>query len=234
MNKLIAIGDIHGEFDLLMGLMKKLENHRENDENFTIVFLGDYVDRGLKSKEVLDFLMAGPQNKDTWICLKGNHEDLMVEAYANRDHRSVQNWTMNGGFNTVRSYDRSFDASLPDSRFDFGLMTEHAKWLDNLPLYAEFPNHICVHAGLMPGYVLEEQEDDWLIWIRDRFLNCGGDPLWNKHIIHGHTPESGSREWRTNLDSGSFYSGIQTAGIFDMAINSGPIELVSFHEGEDL
>lgn len=221
MRKLFAIGDIHGEFNLLRALMGAIEKTRESaDEVFTVVFLGDYVDRGPHSRQVVEFLMAGPQNADQWICLKGNHEDLMAVEGAGV-------WMNNGGVQTLHSYSTEYDyRAIPQ---------EHLEWMRNLPTTAETEHHLFVHAGFMPGVPLHEQEEEALIWIRDRFLRAREDFVGWKHIVHGHTPSHAFKKvieepefagWRTNLDTGAFYTGVLTAGLFDRDKPGSPIGII--------
>lgn len=229
MEKLFAIGDIHGEHELLLKLMDMIEAKREGDEGFTMVFLGDYVDRGPDSRDVVEFLMRGPSNpKDNWICLKGNHEDMMVRALVTREVDAWRHWEMNGGNATIKSWEN------PDDPGYFTVTPEQGQWLAGLPVMLETPNHVFVHAGLMPGVDLDHQEEEVCMWIRDRFLRDNGS-TWNKHVVHGHTPQHGLKPkisqpellpWRTNLDTGAYHTQILTAGMFDWNINSGPITII--------
>lgn len=214
MHKIFAIGDIHGMHDELLDIMQQIENEREtSDEKFTIVFLGDYVDRGPKSKEVVEFLMAGPQNRDTWICLKGNHEDLMVQG--------SHVWLSNGGVQTLLSYDMLDENHMLR---DGWLPQNHLDWMNRLPFYHETENHLFVHAGFFPQTPLRNQIEEDCIWIRDRFFRNEKDFAGWKHIVHGHTPVHTTKNnvaepellsWRTNLDTGAFHTGVLTAAMFD-------------------
>lgn len=225
MEKIFAIGDIHGEFELLLKLMEKIEARRENDEGFIVVFLGDYVDRGPDSRSVVEFLMKGPSNpKDQWICLKGNHEDMMVEALSAGGMDDWLHWRRNGGDATQASY----NGATRDE------VSHDVSWMKDLPVMLEMDNHVFVHAGLMPGFDLDHQDEQTCMWIRDRFLRANGTD-WNKHVVHGHTPHHGMKPkisepellpWRTNLDTGAFHTQVLTAGLFDRNINSGPIEII--------
>lgn len=228
MNRIYAIGDIHGHFALLQLLMQKIEARRAPDEGQTIVFLGDYVDRGPRSREVVEFLMRGPSNpKDTWICLKGNHEDLMVTALNDANMTNVRNWYGNGGDATIINWENPPGTYQrpPD---------EVISWIENLPFIHETENHIFVHAGLMPGIETKDQDEQTCLWIRYRFLDHGPEG-WTKHIVHGHTPDGPDPElktWRTNLDTWVWSTGILTAGVFDLDIKGGPVEIIQAERWE--
>src|SRR3954467_11400656 len=97
-----VIGDIHGRFDLLSALLAQIEQHRAGRDR-TIVFLGDYIDRGADSAGVVATIRGlQARELDAIVCLKGNHEDLMLRAY--RDEREVDLWVMNGGYETLASF----------------------------------------------------------------------------------------------------------------------------------
>lgn len=201
-----AIGDVHGRLDLLALAFAEIDAEQQG-RSAKVVMLGDYVDRGPDSCGVVAFLMAysGLHNL---ICLKGNHEDLMVGA-ARGDPSSLHCWMSNGGFQTLASYGDSVDQA-------------HVDWLGALPVLHADQHRVYVHAGLMPGYAPEQQEDEWCLWIRDRFLDAGDQ--WGKHVVHGHThthhgkPNRSLPEMlphRTNLDTCAYYTGILSVGVFD-------------------
>lgn len=203
-----AIGDIHGRLDLLQQALQLIEGDA-GQRGAEIVFLGDYVDRGHDSRGVIDLLSGGPGRIcDRYVCLMGNHEDMMLQAAGGREPH-LSHWLDNGGDATLASY----AGAIP---------VEHLRWLQALPRLYEGEHQLFVHAGLMPGYALAEQKDEWLVWIRERFL-CAA-PQWDKHIVHGHTPQwSGKPDptqpeqlaHRTNLDTMAYASGILTVGVFE-------------------
>lgn len=196
---LFAIGDIHGCYRLLLKVLSEIEA-RSHSPN-TIVFLGDYIDRGPQSREVIELLMAGPKREgDAWICLRGNHEQMMLECLGGRTHMDW--WLDNGGEATVKS----FGGTVPREVID---------WSASLPVYHETPTHFFVHAGIRPGLSLKLQEEEVMLWIRDAFLDDDRDH--GKHIVHGHTPNRATelRPNRTNLDSGACFYGTLSAGRFD-------------------
>lgn len=203
-----AVGDIHGEHALLLVALDKIEKDA-GDGPAHIVFLGDYVDRGPASRSVIETLMAGPRREgDTFTCLQGNHEDLMLGAAAG-DPAAESCWIGNGGGQTCLSY----GGAIPP---------EHLNWIDALPVLHETEHHVFVHAGLMPGLEIHQQERETLLWIRERFLRDTGG--WAKHVVHGHTPQWDCKPdatkpellpYRTNLDTGACWTGVLTVGVFD-------------------
>lgn len=219
MNYIFAIGDIHGRLDLLRLAAKAIDTYlSDRAARGVAIFLGDYVDRGPDSRGVIEFLMNAQRNAPL-LCLKGNHEEMMLEALTSGD---CSRWIASGGAATLSSYGGE---DIPP---------EHIAWLSSLPTIAELGNRIFVHAGLMPGVPLKDQKDEWRMWIRERFLLAGNEFIDWPHIVHGHTPiyhlkpnpaEPELLPWRTNLDTGAFHTGVLTVGVFTDA-KPGPIELL--------
>ena len=199
--KLIAIGDIHGQFDNLIKLtdilLKDYSDHK-------IVFLGDYVDKGNKSAEVLDYLISLKNNHGNKIkFLAGNHEVMFLSAITNFEHPNTSKWIKGGGgLETLESY--GWDRFDP---FNLSMIPiKHKQFLEDLDLLHETKNAIFVHAGLNPNKKLSEQSPKDLLWIREKFNNS--KKQWNKTIIHGHTPQYKkfpviSKYNRINLDMGA-------------------------------
>lgn len=188
----VVIGDIHGCFDQLQNLLNAVKPIVANHEH-KFVFLGDYVDRGPDSRKVIDFLMG----LDNAVCLKGNHEDMMV--------KQMPGWLGNGGYSTLFNY-QGLDEEL----------AKHIEWLDSLPLYHEDDHRIYVHAGLWPLAPLEEQDAADMLWIRNEFLNSHYD--FGKLVVHGHSAVLNNPEIKTNrinLDTACVFGGKLTAAIFN-------------------
>lgn len=172
------IGDIHGYFHRLVNLFNKLTKLVKEDD--TIIFLGDYIDRGARSYEVIDFLIQISRTAGlSSVFLKGNHEDMFLTYLRGEDDSGA--FMLNGGDATIRSYIAHLGVfELPDHHRDF---------YNNLALYYEGDDFIAVHAGLNPGFnSMEEQEEYDLLWIREKFFRA--DKRWDKTIIFGHTPVS--------------------------------------------
>jgi serine/threonine protein phosphatase 1 len=200
-----AIGDIHGCHDKLVRLIGHCERHAGGDAS-RLVFVGDYIDRGPASHAVVAQLIAAQRDApDRFICLRGNHEDLLVSAVQRGD--SV-NWLLNGGGATLDSYGVDDVSQLP---------REHIAWFRSLPLCHDDGRRFFVHAGIVPGVPLDRQPEEAMLWIREKFLSDTRDH--GRFIVHGHTPLVGGepdlKPNRVNLDTGACFGGVLTAAVFD-------------------
>jgi serine/threonine protein phosphatase 1 len=173
-SKTYVIADLHGRFDLLEMALAKIEAN----EPGTVVFVGDYVDRGPQSHQVIVRLIAGPTiPRWKWICLKGNHEDMMRQAFGKS--AKLEWWLGNGGGATLLSYGRRADQFADPSIIPQG----HIDWIKGLPLYHVDNHRLYVHAGVDPGLSLEDQTEHTLIWKRYSACDTGG--FGALHLIHG-------------------------------------------------
>lgn len=175
MEKIYAIGDIHGRFDKLRALMDKIDIDYGTD---ILVFLGDYIDRGPQSFEVVDYLIDLKKLQPKTIFLKGNHEE-MFEKYVSGEDRMT--YLFNGGQQTLDSYmsrPRKPDVPL--------IPPEHLEFFNSLRLYYETMNYIFVHAGLKKKVPLDKQMPEDLLWIRKKFIESKYD--YGKMVVFGHTP----------------------------------------------
>lgn len=216
MGRLIyAIGDIHGCHDQLIALLAKIKYHAKGRPHLT-VYLGDYVDRGPKSREVVNqvrgLVTSTEGGNRVSVAIKGNHEDMMVESIIKNGDFSF--WSTNGGSQTIKSYENHKDDLIKD-----------AKWLDSLPIFYETENHIFVHAGVSPRYSLKDQPEEVLLWIRHW---NGDDPDLGKHVVYGHTPYKQPKALKnsTGLDTGAVFGGSLTCGVFEEDKKEGPIEII--------
>jgi serine/threonine protein phosphatase 1 len=200
-----AIGDVHGSYTKLANLIRHCKHHGgDNDVRF--VLLGDYVDRGRRSRDVVNLLMqtqaAAP---DRFVCLMGNHEDMLVNA-ANDIDEAV--WLDNGADTTLESYGVGRASELP---------VEHLAWFENLPLSFSDDKRFYVHAGIMPGIALAKQRKEVMLWIREPFLSDESDH--GQYIVHGHTPNpAGMPDLcpnRLNLDTYAWSGNPLMAAVFD-------------------
>lgn len=175
MAKIFAVGDIHGSFDRLQELLQKIPIDFAND---TLVFIGDYIDRGPGSVEVVEYLLDLKKKEPGVIFLKGNHEN-MLEKYLDGTDRFT--YLLNGGQTTLDSY-----LSKTDRSGSFPIPTDHMEFFKSLRLYYETEAYIFVHAGLRPKVPLASQQTEDLLWIRDKFIYSKYN--FGKPVVFGHTP----------------------------------------------
>jgi serine/threonine protein phosphatase 1 len=214
-----AIGDVHGCLEKLVPLLECCAAHC-GDRLFRLVFLGDYVDRGPDSYRVVDRLLdLQSELPDKVICLRGNHEALMLQAVRTRDDEI---WLMNGGEATLGSYDVQRACDISD---------RHLEWIDSLPLSYDDGRRFFVHAGVDSNLPLTDQSEEVLLWMREPFLSRQYD--YGRLIVHGHTPVPSRtpdlRPWRLNLDTGAVYGGPLTAAAFTQE-RTAPVAFLT-HEG---
>ncbi|NLC71007.1 MAG: serine/threonine protein phosphatase [Desulfuromonadaceae bacterium] len=194
-NRLIAVGDIHGCLAALQHLMEKVKPTVEDQ----VVFLGDYIDRGPNSRGVIDFLIDFQKCFPKTVCLKGNHEAMLIDFLRGKN-RDL--FLLNGGISTLRLYDTDGSLHLPP---------DHLEFLYKLLPFYRTESFIFVHAGLRPGVPLEEQTEQDLLWIRGDFLYYDFD--WGGTVVFGHTPlDSPLQEVnKIGLDTGAVYGRVLTA-----------------------
>lgn len=203
--KQFVIADIHGNLNILNKAIEAVEAKEASGE---IIFTGDYIDRGENSKGVLDRLMDGPPENWKWTIIRGNHEDMMLEA---RNSRWAYNmWISNGGEKTRES----FDNQISDKYYQF---------VENLPRYIYDDYRIFTHAGISAKAAIHRQHPDVTQWFR--FNNEDDYPIHNRYVVHGHTPQKfpfvGKN--RCNLDTNAWRNNITYVGEFDKDVAGGPI-----------
>lgn len=199
--RLLVFGDLHGAITPLRQVLNRVKPRPDD----TLIFLGDYIDRGENSRAVIDRLMELEQEFNC-VFLKGNHEDMFLQAYDSMGptlHEEVILseemilWLSNGGISTIRD----FDGDWPPERY--------IHWLRGLRLFYETGTYYFVHAGLQPGIPPEATSDAERMWIREPFLSSAHD--WGKRIIFGHTVQIGRPLMQPNkigIDTGAFATGI--------------------------
>jgi len=168
MSRRIFIGDIHGHYNGLMRLVDMIAPTATD----TLHFVGDLIDRGPRSAQVVEFV-----RQHNYPCVLGNHEHLLLNAFPdeNSNIAAFQGWLHSGGQPTLTSYARTED------------LIEHVDWLRTLPLYLDLGDILLVHAGLHPHKSLDKQAQMDFCWIRDVF-HAHPTPLFtDKQIITGHT-----------------------------------------------
>jgi serine/threonine protein phosphatase 1 len=209
-----AVGDVHGRDDLLEVMHERIAADRQlRHANMaaTIIHLGDYIDRGLNSLGVIDRLMRGLPGFEV-VCLKGNHEAMMLNCLETDDRQAWWMWLRNGGDATLASFGIPPQFGVNRSReLSQALGPHRIAWLRALPLYHHIPGYLFVHAGVRPGRPLEAQTEMDLIWIRDAFLESEDD--FGFRVVHGHTParEPEFRSNRIGIDTGAVFTDCLTA-----------------------
>lgn len=217
-----VIGDVHGEAARLSRLHGLIFAHHEKGhagQPIKIVHLGDYVDRGPDSAEVIDLLMQFETRPGvSVISLAGNHEDMLLAAVRSASPAMYKNWLENGGDKTLKSYRRRGETSVPD---------RHLEWLAGLARIHvdETARCIFVHAGISPA-TFPNENDDVYLWTRSpQFFDVGnwqGTRVEGWTIVHGHTPtDDGYPEdqcsdgfgRRINIDTGAVYGGRLTCAV---------------------
>jgi serine/threonine protein phosphatase 1 len=206
-----VIPDIHGRHDLLT---EGLAEIAARGDASVIVMIGDYVDKGPDSKQVIDRLLSGVDGSRL-VALKGNHDAMMVEAL--RDPSKMAAWIAKGGDAALASYGGD-PADVPD---------DHMAWLDRLQLMHVDAHRIYVHAGVDPDIALDQQNETTLLWKRYPKGFPGG--FGDRHVVHGHDnfPEGPLLyQGRTNLDTLAWRTGRLTIGAFDDDRPGGPVDFI--------
>jgi len=210
--RLYVIGDIHGRLDLLelmIALVNADISARDGSEPL-IVTVGDYIDRGPKSREVLDRLLKNPF-AGKYVALKGNHEALL-QTFLD-DPTVGADWWRLGGASTLRSFGIAIKPRMTRRAFARAaaqlreaLSPQQTEFLGSLKTSLTAGQYFMCHAGVRPGVPLDSQSEQDLLWIRDDFLSSEID--FGKIIVHGHTPvrEPESLTNRINIDTGAFQS----------------------------
>lgn len=221
--RVYAVGDIHGRADLLRDLQAMILEDATGYDEFrkVIVYIGDYVDRGLQSREVIELLLDSPLPGFEVVYLKGNHEALMLDFL--EDVKSGPGWLEIGGSATLFSYGVSMSDQLPlakrlaeaQSELKRQLPERHLHFLYNLSLQHSEGDYLFVHAGIRPRKPLDGQTEQDLLWIRGEFLESVVDH--GKMVVHGHsiTWEPEVRSNRIGIDTGAFASGVLTCLILN-------------------
>jgi serine/threonine protein phosphatase 1 len=163
----IIIGDVHGSFDALLQLLERVAPNSQDE----VYFLGDLIDRGQQSLQVVDFVI-----KNNYQCLLGNHEYMLLQALGEKEisEQWFQGWIESGGAATLISYNNNIPA-------------EHLHWFKSLPEYLDLGDIWLVHAGVHPEYPLEKQTSKQFCWIRNEFHTMTKPYFQDKLIITGHT-----------------------------------------------
>lgn len=216
--RVYAIGDIHGRLDLLDQLLAKIEadDAARRPSETILIFLGDLVDRGPDSSGVVERVMALKAEKPNVRIIAGNHEEIIIRTWAG-DKRSAGLLNRVGGRETLLSY------GVDEAAYELADLAEvarltgefvpqaHIDFFSGAEDWIEVGDYLFVHAGVRPGYAIEEQETSDLRWIRREFTEHRGD--FGHVVIHGHSITEAVDEQpnRIGIDTGAFATGKLTA-----------------------
>lgn len=219
--RIYCIGDIHGRADLLKKIHDKIQIDAElYDGKKTIVYLGDYVDRGEQSRQVIDILLKNPLENFEAVYLKGNHEQAMMDFIAFPGAAAA--WLSFGGREALNSYGIPL-AHIPSmsevgtlaKKLDEKLPDQHRAFMINSLYHWRCGSYYFVHAGIRPGVELEDQSIEDQLWIREDFL--GSTLSHGAIVVHGHSistvPELLPN--RIGIDTGAFTTGVLTCLVLE-------------------
>jgi serine/threonine protein phosphatase 1 len=222
--RIYAIGDIHGRLDLLeeMHLLIRADAGQvAPGTQLSVVYLGDYIDRGPRSRGVIERLIDDPMRADfNTVYLRGNHEDIMLGFLDSGTRGSP--WFRHGGRETLQSY--GIEAPHPEAERDFpaaraglgaALPPDHRAFLDATKVMHREGDYLFVHAGIRPGVRLDKQDPNDFMWIRHEFMDS--DAQTEVCVVHGHTIEArpAITDNRIGLDTGAYYTGVLSCAVIE-------------------
>jgi len=212
-----AIGDVHGRLDLLDQLFAQIAAHNAErpQRDVIIVMLGDIIDRGPDSRGVIERLREGAPFPARLLCLKGNHEEMLVRGLSGEPDQ-LQRWLDYGGYACAQSYGVEIGALFGQSSdilehvLGSAIPASHIRFLDSFIDSIRFGDYLFAHAGVRPGVSLEAQASQDLRWIRQGFLESTADHGFM--VVHGHsiTLDVEERANRIGIDTGAYRTGILT------------------------
>jgi serine/threonine protein phosphatase 1 len=213
-----AIGDVHGRLDLLDRLLEAI--HRDLEQRparkTLLVFVGDLIDRGPSSAQVVERLRTYRRPGVRPVFLLGNHEEVLLRILEG-DTVPIRSWLKFGGAQCLASYgadapalERSSDAQVLEAVRRV-IPRAHVDFLKSFVDTCRFGDYLFVHAGIRPGVELDLQAQSDLRWIRGPFLLDDSDHGFV--VVHGHTISDGVDEQvnRIGIDTGAYHSGVLTA-----------------------
>ena len=217
--RIYAVGDVHGRLDLLLDIQRRIaEDSRGGGSVTRIIYLGDYIDRGPSSREVVDTLMKGGPAGMAVTHLQGNHEAMLLRFL--EDSSGGPEWIAYGGLATLLSYGVSAKSMhIPSIQRDLSdkLPATHKKFFEDLPRQFVIGDYFFCHAGVRPGIPLDQQTSADLVWIREEFLES--DQFHGKIVVHGHSyrTEPEVRANRIGIDTGAYATGRLTCLVLEGA-----------------
>lgn len=223
----IAISDIHGCYLTFKKLVRDVIQLTKEDE---LYLLGDYVDRGSGSKQVLDYIFELQDEGYKVRCLIGNHEEVFLKCI--KGIGRFPDWLMYGGRMTLDSFGVNYPDEIPE---------KYVQFIENLEYYVEIDNYILVHAGLNFGSTEPLKDTFGMMWSRNWEAHVDMDWLGNRRIIYGHTPQTKSqvefhlkhlpKQQLLNIDAGCY--GTYVAGYGHLVAFDMTNEVIHFQENID-
>jgi serine/threonine protein phosphatase 1 len=233
--RVYAIGDVHGCRAHLAGLLDRIgqDSARKGAAEISLVYLGDYIDRGPQSSEVIELVLRVPIWADHVVRLKGNHEEMLERFLADPGYGSA--WRQFGGLATLASYGvdtraiqlgREYERAARD--LERAMPATHHNFVSSLPYAHTIGDYFFCHAGVRPGVALEEQRNSDLCWIRYEFLSSAED--FGRVVVHGHSPVESPEVLanRVNVDTGAYATGVLSCAV----IESTRVDFISVHTSD--
>lgn len=220
--RIYALGDVHGRSDLLAKTAAAIESDLASaPASVVTVLLGDYVDRGPHSSQVVARL-AEARFPTPIHALRGNHEQMLLHFLD--DPSELNSWRRYGGLETLHSY--GVDVSQPMLGKGYekardallaALPAAHRRFLSGTEFSAAYGDYFFCHAGVRPGVPLDRQRAEDLMWIGEAFLDFDGS--FGKVVVHGHTPAAAPdfRPNRINIDTGAYATSVLTCLVLEGA-----------------
>lgn len=223
-----AIGDIHGHLDLLDGLLTRIRDDEleRGQPKGELIFLGDLINRGPRSAQVIDRLIKLKADRPETRFLLGNHEELFLTALSG-NREAIRFFDRIGGAETILSYGITRQAYEAANYLELAAMLQsavplsHKRFLESFEDMIVEGDYVFVHAGVRPGVPLEKQRAGDLRWIREEFLResekHASPAIPGMVVVHGHTIFENIAEHpgRIGLDTGAYRSGILSAMAFE-------------------
>jgi len=217
-----AVGDVHGRADLLDQLLEKIHDelrHRPA-KKVLLVFVGDLIDRGPNSAQVVERLRTYRHPGVRTVFILGNHEEVLLRILGG-DAELIAKWRMFGGSECLDSYgvdSAKLGTLSPEHALEVireAIPKDHVDFLETFDDSCRFGDYLFVHAGIRPGVEIDQQRQSDLRWIREAFLFDDTDHGFV--VVHGHTirPEVEVRANRIGIDTGAYRSGVLTAFAID-------------------
>jgi serine/threonine protein phosphatase 1 len=213
-----VVGDVHGRLDLLEQLLADIHRDLEvrRPDNALLVFLGDVIDRGPNSSQVVERLRTYRHPGVRPIFILGNHEEILLRVLAGETELMAK-WQGFGGAECLKSYgidlvdlaNQADEAALSTVRR--AIPSNHVEFLRSFVDTCRFGDYLFVHAGVRPGIGLDQQLQSDLRWIREPFLLSDDDHGFV--VVHGHSisPAVDDRTNRIGIDTGAYRTGKLTA-----------------------